>query len=154
VLMLTCVLLTWPRPRKHKPRPRLLLASLTSLRAIRLAQSVTAIRSISGFITARRYVSAVYAVVMRLSVRPSVCISVRHNPHCTKTAKHRITTTIPYDSPGTLVFWCQRSQRNSNGITPTGAPNRGGVGLNGDFRPISCYISEAEQDRDILTMER
>jgi len=25
---------------------------------------------------------------------------------------------MPYDSPMTLVFWCQRSWRNSNGITP------------------------------------
>jgi len=27
---------------------------------------------------------------------------------------------MPYDSPGTLVFWCQKSRRNSNGITPNG----------------------------------
>jgi len=30
--------------------------------------------------TARRYASAVYAVVVRVSVRPSVCPSVRHTP--------------------------------------------------------------------------
>jgi len=35
-----------------------------------------------------------------------------------------------------------------------GAPNRGGVGSNGNFRPISRYISETVQDRDIVTMER
>jgi len=34
-----------------------------------------------------------------------------------------------------------------------GAPNRGGVGSNGDFRPVSCYISEAVQDRDIVTIK-
>jgi len=37
---------------------------------------------------------------------------------------------MPHDSTGTLVFWCQRSRRNSNGITPYGAPNTGGVGEN------------------------
>jgi len=35
---------------------------------------------------------------------------------------------MAYDSPGTLVFRSQKSGRNSNDITPTGAPNRGGVG--------------------------
>jgi len=35
-----------------------------------------------------------------------------------------------------------------------GAPNRGGIGENGDFRPISGYISQTVQNRDIVTMER
>jgi len=30
----------------------------------------------------------------------------------------RITKTTPHDSPGTLVVWCQRSLRNSTGVTP------------------------------------
>jgi len=47
----------------------------------------------------------------------SVCLSV--TSRCsTKTAKRRITQTTPHDSPGTLVFWCQRSPRNSTGVTP------------------------------------
>ena len=62
-------------------------------------------------------------------VCPSVCLS-RHGRLClsvclsvtsrssTKTAKRRITKTTPHDSPGTLVFWCQRSPRNSTGATP------------------------------------
>ena len=37
-----------------------------------------------------------------------------------RTAKRRITQTMPHDSPLTLVFWCQRSWRNSNWITPYG----------------------------------
>ena len=45
-------------------------------------------------------------------------------------AKPRITLATPYDSTGTLVFRCQKSRRNSNDITLTGAPNRGGVGSN------------------------
>jgi len=41
--------------------------------------------------------------------------------YCTQMAKRRITHTTPYDSSRTLVCWCQRSRRNSNGVTP----NRG-----------------------------
>jgi len=59
----------------------------------------------------------------------SVCLSV--TSRCsTKTVKRRITQTTPHDSPGTLVFWRQRSPRNSTGVTPYGAPNAGGVGQN------------------------
>ena len=36
----------------------------------------------------------------------------------------------------------------------TGAPNRGGVGYNYDFRTISHYISETVQDTEIVTTER
>ena len=83
--------------------------------------------SISVF-TARRYASAVYAMALR-----TVCPSVRPSftSRCsTKTAKHRITKTTPHDSPGTLVFWRQRSPRNSTGVTPTRPPYAGGVGQN------------------------
>jgi len=41
-------------------------------------------------ITARRYASAVYAVIVCLFVRPSVCLSVTSRSS-TKTAKPRIT---------------------------------------------------------------
>ena len=47
------------------------------------------------FFTARRYASAVHAVVMCPSVHPSVRLSVTSR-HCTKTAKCRITQTTPY----------------------------------------------------------
>ena len=64
----------------------------------------------------------------------SVCLSVRPSvtsQHSTKTAKRSITQTTPHDSPGTLVFWYQRSPRNSTGVTPYGGgPNAGGVGQN------------------------
>jgi len=40
------------------------------------------------------------------------------------------------------------------GSPPTRTPNGGGVSSNGDFRPISRYISETVQDEDIVTMER
>jgi len=48
----------------------------------------------------------------------------------TKTAERRITKTTPHDTPGTLVSWCQRSPRNSTGITPYGGANAGGMGQN------------------------
>jgi len=47
----------------------------------------------------------------------SVCLSVT-SQSSTKTAKRRITQTTPHDSSGTLPFWCQRSPRNSTGVTP------------------------------------
>jgi len=37
--------------------------------------------------------------------------------YCINTAKFRIAQTMPQDSPGTLVLWCQSSWQNSNGIT-------------------------------------
>ena len=79
------------------------------------------------FFTARRYASAVLAVIVCLSVCPSVRPSVTSRS-CTKMAKPRIRLTTQYDSPKTLVFRCQKSWRNSHDITPTRAPNRGGVG--------------------------
>ena len=61
-----------------------------------------------------------------VSVCPSVCLSV--TSRCsTKTAKRRITQTTPHDTPKTLVFWYQRSPRNSTGVTPyEGAKRRWG----------------------------
>jgi len=82
---------------------------------------------------ARCYASAVLAIGLCLSVRPSVCLSVCPSvtSRCsTKTAKRRITQTTPHDTPKTLVFWCQRPPRNSTAVTPYGAPNAGGVGQN------------------------
>jgi len=54
-----------------------------------------------------------------LSVRPSVCPSVT-SWRSNKTAKRMITQTTPHNSPGTLVFWNQRSPRNSTEVTPYG----------------------------------
>jgi len=68
--------------------------------------------------TAQRY-SAVYAVVVCPSVRPTICVSVTFR-YWIKTAKLRIMQIMPHDSPITPVFWCQRSWRNSNGINPYG----------------------------------
>ena len=62
------------------------------------------LRTLVSIITARRYASAVYAVVVCPVVRPSVRLSVCHTQYCTKTVKPRIMLITPYDSPGTLVF--------------------------------------------------
>jgi len=74
--------------------------------------------------TTRYYDCVVYA----LTVCPSVCVCLavliqfRH-----VTDKHRIMQTMPHDSPGTLVFLCQRSWQNPSRVTLTGALNTGGV---------------------------
>ena len=65
--------------------------------------------------TARCYASAVLAMGLCLSVRVRLSVTSRSS---TKTAKRRITQTTPHDTPGSLVFWCQRSPRNSTGVTP------------------------------------
>jgi len=84
-------------------------------------------------------------VSVRLSVRSFV------TSRCsTKTAKRRITKTTPHDSAGTLVFWCQRSPRNSTGITPTGAPNAGGVGHNWRLSTNNRLYLEKVQDRRMV----
>jgi len=67
--------------------------------------------------TARCYASVVLAIGLCLSVSVSVYLSVTSRSS-TKTAKRRITWITPHDSPGTLVFGCQRSLRNSTGVTP------------------------------------
>ena len=47
---------------------------------------------------------------------PCLCLSVSVTSRSsTKTAQRRITQTKPHDTLGSLVFWCQRSPRNSTG---------------------------------------
>ena len=74
---------------------------------------------VHSVVTARCYASAVLAMGLCPSVCVclSVCLSV--TSRCsTKTAKRRITQITSHDTPGTLVFWYQRSPRNSTGVTP------------------------------------
>jgi len=54
----------------------------------------------------------------------SVCLSATSRSS-TKTAKRRITQTTPHDSPGSLVFWSQRSLQKSTGVTPCGGAKCG-----------------------------
>ena len=53
---------------------------------------------------------------------------VCHTWFCTKRTNRRIMQTAPIDSPWSLVCGRRRSWRNSNGVTPTGTPNKVGVG--------------------------
>jgi len=55
-----------------------------------------------------------------LSVCVSVCVCLSHSGIVSKRRITQTTQTTPHDSPMTLVFWYQRSWRNSNGITPYG----------------------------------
>ena len=81
--------------------------------------------------TARCYASAVVATGLCPCLCVCLCLCLSVTSRCsTKTAKRRMTQTTPHDTPGTLVFWSQRSPRNSTGSPPTGAPNAGGVGQN------------------------
>jgi len=48
---------------------------------------------------------------------PSSCVCLSHSGIVSKWLNVRLHK-MPHDSTGTLIFWCQRSQQNSNGITP------------------------------------
>ena len=88
-----------------------------------------------------------------VSVSVCVCLSVCLSQAgvLLKRQKRRITQTTPHDTQGSLVFCCQRSPRNSTGVTPTRAPNAGRVVRIGDFRQITGYISKTVKDRHIPT---
>jgi len=58
----------------------------------------------------------------RVSVCPSVCLSVRHKSMFP--LKRVNVESRKHDRPGTLVFWCRKSLQNSNGVTPS---PKGGV---------------------------
>ena len=94
------------------------------------------------FFTARCYASAVLAwPCARLCLSVCLCMSVTSRSS-TKTAKRRITQTTPHDSPGTLVFWRQRSPRMPVGWVKIG-----------DFRQIAGYISKTVQDRRMVSIK-
>jgi len=102
--------------------------------------------------TARCYASAVLHVAMGLCLSVSVCLSV--TSRCsTKTAKRRITQTTPHDSPGTLVFWYQRSTRNSTGSPSARAPNAGAVGQNRRLLTNNRLYSKTVQDRHTVSIK-
>ena len=84
----------------------------------------------------------------------SVRFLPRHKPVLCQTANHRITQTTPHDKPGSLVFCCQRSLRNSTGVNPYGGGlMQFGWVIIGDFRQISGYISKTAQDRCIVSIK-
>jgi len=68
-------------------------------------------------------------------------------------AGHRITQTIPHDSPGILVSVAKDLREIRPGSPPAGAPNAGGVVKIGDFRQITGYISKTVQDRRSVSIK-
>ena len=101
--------------------------------------------------TARRYASAVYAVLVSFCL--SVCLSVirRSSTNMAKPiGSHKQRFTIAQE----LQFSDAKNLGEiATGSSLTGA-KKGEVGYNRRFRPISRYISETVHDRDISTMER
>jgi len=91
--------------------------------------------------TARCYASAVYAVVMC----PSVCPSIRLSHGGIVTKRPKVKSAMPHDSPWTLVFWRQKSRRNSDGVTP----NRGAKLTWGKFR--SAIFDQHHASRYVST---
>ena len=61
------------------------------------------------------YASAVLGVVIL-----SVCLSVCHTRALWLIQRTDRQYFTPHETAIILVFWCQRSQRNSNGVTPNG----------------------------------
>ena len=78
--------------------------------------AATLVKNIGFIFTAWCYASVVYAIIMLLSLRPSVHLSVT-KWHSIKMAKSRIMQTTPYNSPMIQIFSCQKSRLNSNGVT-------------------------------------
>jgi len=105
--------------------------------------------SLPSVFTPRRYSSAVYAVVVCLSLCVSVCLSITRR-YCVKTAKNTITQTMRRDLPGTLVFWCQRSRWNSNASPQRGRQMQVGHTKIGDCWQITRYNSKTIQVKSSL----
>jgi len=74
-----------------------------------------------ALITARCYASAVLATALCLSV----CLSVRPSQVGVLLKRLNVESRKQHR---TIARECQRSLRNSTGITPCGAPNTGGAG--------------------------
>jgi len=87
-----------------------------------------------------------------VSVCPSVCLSVTSRSS-TKTAKRRITQTIPHDCPWTLFSEAKDLCKIQPRSPPKGAPNAGGVGQNRRLSKITGYISKTVQDRRMVSVK-
>ena len=96
----------------------------------------------SGLFTARSRIRALYAVV-------AVCL--------TDKSRYCIKWLNIDDSPGTLVFWRQRSSWNSNGVTPSGGSKcswHAGAGKIGDLwqfnqKSYAFYLSNGDIHDDL-----
>ena len=117
----------WPwRKTPHRPPPRGELDPSYDVKLVFFVQKITLVlRKINKNCCHQRcrFYRAMLCIRGTSHGPVSVCLSVClclsvTSRSSTKTAKHTITQTTPHDSTGTLVFWCQRSPRNSTGVTP------------------------------------
>jgi len=93
-------------------------------------------------ITAWRYASTVYGVIIRQSVHLSQSINQSIKLEFYQDVyRPVIMQTMLYDKQGLLVLWCQTSRQNSSGVTPNKLQIQMGCVKIGDFRPISRYVS-------------
>jgi len=94
------------------------------------------------------------AVVACLCV--CLCVSVSDTRrYCIKTV-NLITKTTPHvahDRSETLVFWRQRTWRNSNGVTPNGGAKCTWVGWIRRISTKTGYNSKTVQDRRIVSIK-
>jgi len=97
--------------------------------------------------TARCYASALLAMGLCLCLYLSVSVRLSVTSRSsTKTAKRRITQTTPQDTPETLVIRCQRSPRNSTGVTPyEGAECRLGGSKSATFDYNRLYFENGKR---------
>jgi len=98
----------------------------------------------ADFCRAMLCISAAYAVMRCLSVRPSICVSVTFVDHV-KMNKHVVKIFSPSGSHTILVFPYQTGWRHFDGTPLTGASNAGGVGRNRDSEPISGFSACCER---------
>ena len=93
------------------------LRALRCMHCVRLETALTDASHITFHIFTMQHYAKRGICHRRVSVCLSVCLSDTLR-YCTKTAKRRITEIMPHDSSGNLVFCCQKSLRNSKGVTP------------------------------------
>jgi len=91
----------------------------------------------------------------KMSVRPSVCLSVRSSHADILSKRLNISSNFLHQKiTRPLVFFPYPTRRQySDGYPLTGASNARGVWKNQNFRPIPRFISEIMQDRAIVSME-
>ena len=72
----------------------------------------------------------------------SLCVYLSVTSQCsTETVKHRITQTMPHNSPGTPVFWCRKSWQTSNRVAYNGGAKCRWHKLNAGVVAANCKLS-------------
>jgi len=95
--------------------------------------------SVCGLSSFNFCISAAYAVMWCLSVRPSVCVSLTFVYHV-KTNKHIVEIFSPTGSHTILVFPTKRGGDIPTGTPLTGESNAGEVDRNRDSEPLALLL--------------